>query len=155
MLRIPVTRLLAGLCLSGLTGAAAADATLAEGERVFASVCQACHQAGGVGAPGLAPPLAGTLTGALASEPGRKYLALVLIHGLSGPIRSQGQLYTGAMPVQADLGDAQLAAVATYVAQTLNGLADVSFTVDDLALARTEQVTHKALRQLREKLVPP
>ena len=74
------------------------------------------------GTPGLAPPLVSdTLKKAGSVE--RDYVALVIIHGLSGPIKVKGQLYVSAMPPRADFSDDDVAGLANYVAQDLNGLA--------------------------------
>lgn len=138
------------LAATSMTAFAQSSAT-GTGATTFANVCVACHQAGGVGMPGLAPALAGTLAKPLAGDVGKRYVQLVLLNGLSGHIKSQGQSFNGAMPAQAQLDDATLAAVATYLAQDLNGLKDVSFSAQDFAQARAQHPTHKELRSLREQ----
>ena len=57
------------------------------------------------------PPLAGSewVTG----EP--RVLANILLHGVTGPITVAGKSYEGAMPSFRQLGDAELAAVASYI----------------------------------------
>lgn len=124
------------------------------GAQVFAAHCVACHQAGGVGAPGLAPALAGALAQRLGTPAGRRYVSGVLVSGLSGRIISQGQPFVGAMPTQQALSNAELAAVATYVARELNGLPDFSFAPEDVEKARAEHLSHKDLRALREQAAP-
>src|SRR6185295_3524450 len=103
------------------SGAAAAD-----GASLFSENCIACHQAGGVGTPGLAPPLVSD-TLKKAGSVQHDYVALVVIHGLSGPIKVKGQLYVSAMPPRADLSDDDVAALANYVEAELNGLKGEQF----------------------------
>ena len=52
-----------------------------------------CHQLGGVGSPGVAPPLVdGELWGALGDK-AERYFAGVLIGGLSGTIAADGEVF--------------------------------------------------------------
>ena len=98
-------------------------------------------------------PLAGTLEPLLGREEGRRYLAQVLVHGLSGRIVSQGQVFNLAMAPQAGLSDAELAAVAGYIARELNNSEGRGPTVDDIAAARAAKPSHKELRELRDRLL--
>ncbi len=132
--------------------AAASDATVPQGLATFNRQCIACHQSGGKGLVGLAPALAGTLANLLAMEDGRRYVTQVLIHGLSGRIVSQGQVFVGAMPTQLPMSDDELAGVANYLAQDLNGAAQPLFSGADFVQARAAVTTHKQLRELRERL---
>ena len=50
-----------------------------------------------------------------ASDAGRRYLALVVTRGISGPIKVGGKPYAGVMPAQATLDDASVAAVLNHV----------------------------------------
>jgi mono/diheme cytochrome c family protein len=130
------------------SGAAAAD-----GASLFSENCIACHQAGGVGTPGLAPPLVSD-TLKKAGSVQHDYVALVVIHGLSGPIKVKGQLYVSAMPPRADLSDDDVAALANYVEAELNGLKGEQFKPlagADIASLRTAAVDHQALRDMRSK----
>ncbi|MEM1059218.1 MAG: cytochrome c [Verrucomicrobiota bacterium] len=84
------------------------------GERVYSN-CASCHQANGLGQPGVNPPLAGSdwVTGS------EERLVRVLLHGLQGPITINGttQNWSGNMVAWASLGDKQVAAVLTYIRQ--------------------------------------
>ena len=82
-----------------------------DGKRVYTANCVACHQAGGTGVAGVFPPLDGSewATG------NPRVLANILLHGVSGDISVRGVAYKGAMPSFSQLGDAELAAVASYV----------------------------------------
>jgi mono/diheme cytochrome c family protein len=71
---------------------------------LFGLHCAACHQADGSGTVGLAPPLKGEHWGKLGAD--RGYLPMVLVHGLSGPIRVGAQTFVGSMPPFAQLDDA-------------------------------------------------
>ena len=133
--------------------ALAADTTPADGLAVYNQACAACHQPGGKGMAGFAPPLAGTLAPLLARDEGRRYLAQVLVHGLSGRIVSQGQVFNLAMAPQAGLSDAELAAVAGYVARELNNSEGRGPTVEDIAAARAAKPSHKELREQRDRLL--
>jgi mono/diheme cytochrome c family protein len=127
------------------SGAAAAD-----GASLFSENCVACHQEGGVGTPGLAPPLVSdTLKKAGSVE--RTYVPLVIIHGLSGPIKVKGQLYVSAMPPRADFSDDDIAALANYVETDLNGLKAAPLAGTDVAALRTATVDHQTLRDMRSK----
>lgn len=96
-----------------LTGAKQqADGGKVDGAAIYASLCVACHQATGLGLPGVFPPLAG-------SEwvKGRDTTAAaILLHGISGALTVKGVVYKGAMPAFKDqLSDAQIAAVLSHV----------------------------------------
>lgn len=143
--------LLAGWLVAG--SALGADAAAPDGKAVFERSCVACHQPGGKGLTGLAPPLAGTLSPMLAAKEGQRYVAQVLVHGLSGRIVTQGQTFNLAMPPQTALSDADLVAVANYVARDLNGRDGPAFATEDFVAARAARSSHKDLRALREELL--
>lgn len=73
--------------------------------------CAGCHQASGVGQPGLIPPLAGSewVTG------GTERIARVLFHGLSGSVSVKGASYNNIMPPQGHLSEKELSYVMTYI----------------------------------------
>lgn len=94
---------------AGLTDAASRARA---GEKVYASVCSACHQPNGMGVPGAFPPLAGADW--VSGNP--EILAAALLHGLVGPIEVNGVAYNGAMPPWgAALSDDDVANVLTYI----------------------------------------
>jgi mono/diheme cytochrome c family protein len=132
-------------------GNAFAQGEAAAGQAFFDKNCAACHQPGGKGLAGLAPALAGTLAPLLAHDEGRQYVVQVMVHGLSGRIVSQQQVFNLAMPPQPMFSDAELADAARYVA-SLNG-SSAKFSPDDVARARASTPSHKQLRQLREQLL--
>lgn len=129
----------------------AASAASADGATTFTDICAACHGEGGVGNPGLAPPL--NLADFWAGLGGKApdYIAGVLAAGLSGKISAGGMDYIGlAMPAQAELSDTDAAAVATYVLGTLGGQAGVTVTPEAIAAARAAPPAHADLRKLRK-----
>jgi mono/diheme cytochrome c family protein len=97
--------------LADLRPAAGGAAGALDGKQVFAGNCVACHQATGKGLPGVFPPLDGSEW--VASEP--RVVANILLHGINGEITVAGNTFKGSMPSFQQLGDAELAAVATYV----------------------------------------
>ncbi len=82
-----------------------------DGAQIFQQNCAACHQANGAGVPGAFPPLAGNPH---ASDPA--YVTDVIRNGRQGPIEVDGQTYDGVMPAITTLSDAQIEAVAAFVA---------------------------------------
>ena len=97
--------------LSGPAATGAGAAAAVDGKAVFGAQCAACHQASGQGLPGVFPPLDGSEW--VQGEP--RVLANILLHGVTGEITVKGQTYQGAMPSFQQLGDAELAALATYI----------------------------------------
>ena len=121
--------------LSGPVPAAAGAAV--DGKAVFAAQCVACHQATGKGLPGVFPPLDGSEW----VQGDARTVANILLHGINGKITVAGAEYSGAMPSFQQLGDAELAAVASYVRSTWSNkaapLPDTLFTQERKASTRT------------------
>lgn len=80
------------------------------GKNAYEANCQACHQANGQGIPAAFPPLAQS---DFLNENHERAIGAV-IHGLSGPIRVNGELYDGVMPA-VTLSDEKVANVVTYI----------------------------------------
>ena len=99
--------------LADLSGPVAAGGA-ADGKQVFAANCAACHQDSGKGLPGVFPPLAGSEW--VAGD--ERVVANILLHGVTGDITVAGNNFKGSMPSFQHLGDAELAAVASYVRST-------------------------------------
>jgi mono/diheme cytochrome c family protein len=129
-----------------------APALAADGAKVYAETCQACHQVGGVGAPGLAPPLVSSVI-ANAANRQKEYPAMVVIHGLSGLLPlAGGDVIAGAMPPQQGLSDDEVAAVVSYV-YGLNRV-KTSMQPADIARARAQSAGSDELKRIRSGLMP-
>ena len=135
------------LVLAGSGSAQAAD-----GAKIFADTCQACHQAEGVGAPGLAPPLVSPVIANAASRQ-KDYPALVVINGLTGsiPLAGGGSI-ASAMPAQRSLSDDEVAAVLEYVYR-LNHV-ETPAKPADIARLRSQPAGNGELKRLRAELMP-
>ncbi len=86
------------------------------GRQKFMVGCAGCHGSDGAGAPRMGPPLAGSewVTG------DERRLAMILLHGLEGPIEVAGKIYDApeilpVMPAHATLDDSSIAAILTYI----------------------------------------
>lgn len=90
---------------------AAGASAAVDGKQLFGAKCAACHQATGLGVPGVFPPLA-------ASEwvvGDEKILTHILLHGVVGEMEVKGVIYKGAMPAFNTLSNDELAAVMNYI----------------------------------------
>lgn len=133
-----------------ILAAALPGAALADGAALFADNCAACHAEGGVGTPGLAPPLVDAELWTRLGPKAPDYIAGVLTSGLTGRITVAAVDYIGlAMPEQTQLTPAEMAEVASYVLQTLNGL-EQPVTEELAAATLASPPDHAALRKLRK-----
>jgi mono/diheme cytochrome c family protein len=114
---------------------AASDARMTAGRAIFKDNCAACHTDAGTGNPGLFPRLAGSP--AVQSDNATTLVRVVLF-------RSQGAATKGAptgpaMPSFAwQLGDAQVAAVVTYIRNAWGNAAE-AVSADDVRSVRRER----------------
>jgi nitrite reductase (NO-forming) len=88
---------------------------IAHGQRVFSSVCAACHQQTGTGIPAVFPPLAAS--DYLNAD--KKRAIRIVINGLTGPVTVNGQTFNSAMP-SLGLSDEDVANALTFVYNTWN-----------------------------------
>jgi mono/diheme cytochrome c family protein len=116
-----------------------AAAMRVEGQKVYASICAACHGDDGAGKPGQAPPLAGS---EWVNESSFKRMAEIPQLGLNGEIHVKGQDWNLQMAAMgAGLSDSDLAAVLTYVRSSWdNKGSDVS--ADDVKAIRAAIAGH-------------
>ncbi len=93
-----------------VAGASAVAAQVAEGKKVFDTVCMACHQADGKGLPGAFPPLAGSdyLLGDKDRAIG------VVVNGLQGEVVVNGIKFNSVMPAMVQLSDQEIADALTF-----------------------------------------
>jgi mono/diheme cytochrome c family protein len=135
-----------------LGGAAGAWAQAPDGAALYGQHCATCHQADGSGTPGLAPAIKGEHWQRLGAD--RNYLPMVMLHGLAGPIRVNGQPFVGAMPgLAGQLDDAALAAIANQVRRLQGAAADKAYSAEELRAVRSAGGNPPATRALRVKLV--
>ncbi|MHA6249604.1 c-type cytochrome [Pontibacter sp. CAU 1760] len=86
-------------------------ASAKRGEAVYKTNCQSCHQANGEGIAGVFPPLA--KSDFLLKD--QKRAIGVVLHGLNGEIKVNGQVFNMVMPAQGALSDQEVADVLNYV----------------------------------------
>lgn len=106
---------------------------LEHGKEIYETSCQACHQAGGKGIPGVFPPLA--KSDWLMADLNRSIR--VVTNGLSGEIVVNGVKYNSVMPVL-HLSDEDVAAVMSYVRQNFGNNAKDMVTVEQVVKAKSE-----------------
>jgi mono/diheme cytochrome c family protein len=121
------------------------------GKSMFDAQCAVCHQAGGKGQDGLAPPLTeypGKYAGVAA---GRAQLASTVLHGMFGEIQVHDKSYNFKMPSFASASDEDLANVLNYIVFDLNAQhGDAKpFTAADIKAARAQTLDSSAVHAQR------
>jgi mono/diheme cytochrome c family protein/glucose/arabinose dehydrogenase len=86
------------------------------GRQLYLTTCAGCHGSDGEGLNRFAPPLRGS-DWVLGDE---KRLALILLHGMEGPVEVNGKLYDApeilpVMPSHSPMDDAAIASIMTYI----------------------------------------
>lgn len=116
------------------------------GKKQYDAVCITCHQATGLGQPGIYPPLAASewVTGS------EERLVRLVLYGVNGPMKVNGVDYNGAMPAVGkvagsgyNLSDEKVAAVLTYVRQQWGNTAG-PITTEQVAAIRSKEGDRKA-----------
>ena len=143
---------IACMLVLALCGApATADET---GRTLFDANCSSCHQVGGTGQSGLAPPLVDKPLWDGLGPQSPEYLAGILIGGFSGTIVAGGERFIGlAMPPQDWMTDEELLSVANYVLNDLNGLG-IDMPAETIAAQRLARPSHADLRAIRKQAIP-
>ena len=118
-----------------------------DGAKIYAATCQACHQASGLGLPNQFPPLVGSewVTGS------EERLVKIILHGVTGEIEVEGEMFNGLMPTWGPtFKDEELAAVATYVRQAWGNKAApvTTATVTRVRLQYASRTTPWTAREL-------
>ena len=105
------------------------------GESVYISACRQCHQAKGQGISELYPPLAGSDW--LTKE--SHILIRIVLHGLQGPIKVNGQDYgaTISMTARGSLDDQEIADVLSYI-RTSWGNKQPEITTEEVKTVRAK-----------------
>ncbi|AXF22726.1 cytochrome C [Burkholderia pyrrocinia] len=140
-----------------LPGAAGAQETAhyPAGKSLFDAQCAVCHQAGGKGQDGLAPPLTEYPGKYATAEPGRAQLVATLLHGMFGEIKVHDKSYNFKMPSFASASDDDIAHVLNYVVFDLNAQhGDAKpFTAADIRAARAKQMDGTAVHAQRDGVI--
>jgi mono/diheme cytochrome c family protein len=149
---------LAGACMAAaaaLVWSGAADAQQAvrypAGKSMFDAQCAVCHQAGGKGQDGLAPPLT-EYPGKYASiEQGRAQLVATLLHGMFGEIAVRDKRYNFKMPSFASASDDDIAHVLNYIVFDLGAQhGDAKpFTAAEIRAGRAKEMDGAAVHAQR------
>jgi mono/diheme cytochrome c family protein len=124
--------------------ARAAELSVADfGKRLYSN-CMSCHQANGRGLPPVYPPLRGSeiVHGDAAT------LVKIVMHGLEGPIKVDGQTYNQVMPAAPLRTDEEIAAVLTYVRGAWGNTGDA---IDTAIVARIREETKGRNRPFTSK----
>lgn len=104
----------AGLAAAFVT--VAPGAAQADGAKLYATHCSVCHQAGGAGLAGVYPRLAGRGPDLARKPAGRRLMVSAGLYGMAGRLEVDGKPIMGVMPGFAQLPDAEVAEVLSYVA---------------------------------------
>ncbi len=151
---IPITTAMDIVAKNGLNSVSASTDNLAasskgpaDGEAVYSSNCQSCHQANGLGIPGAFPPLAGNAVNLAKNN--RDYLPTVVLNGLTGAIEVDGQSFNGAMPAWKHLSDNEIAAVLNHIVSTWDDSGVAKFDADEIANIRTKSYTNDDILKMR------
>lgn len=127
---------------------------MTKGQQVYMQVCFACHQPTGLGLPNMFPPLAAS-NWASAPKPDR--LIRMVLHGVTGPIKVNGQAFTTPAPLMppqgAALSDEQISAVLTFVRNSFGNKAGAVTpeqvkTIREAEKARTAMWTEAELEKI-------
>ncbi|TCW79815.1 cytochrome C [Burkholderia sp. SRS-46] len=138
-----------------LAMAGVADAQLSAaypaGKGLFDAQCAVCHQAGGRGQDGLAPPLTEYPGKYATLAQGRAQLTATLLHGMFGEITVRDKRYNFKMPSFASASDEDLAQVLNYIVFDLNAQhGDAKpFTAAEIRAARTQAMDGAAVHAQR------
>ena len=122
-----------------------------DGKKVYATICQACHQATGAGVDEKYPPLDGSEWVVDDAK-----IVRIILHGLGGPIEVAGQPFDAVMPPWGPtLKDAEIAAVATYV-RSAWGNKSAPISAASVAAIRSAHATRTSMWTAKELVqLPP
>lgn len=109
-----------------------------KGAKVFRQICASCHGINGEGIEGLAPPL---IKSEYVSEPVER-LALILLHGLNGPVHVNGERYEFNQAMPGLIGNKNL---------TDKDIADIISYVTNAFSDNPKGITAKKIKELRTK----
>jgi mono/diheme cytochrome c family protein len=104
---------------------------MAEGKKVYMSICLACHMADGAGVQNMNPPLIKT-TYVLGDK---AKLIKIVLNGFNEDVAINGKTYSNNMTPHSDLKDQQIADVLTYVRKSFGNKA-TTVTATEVKKAR-------------------
>lgn len=137
-----------GIALAAALLGTAAVAQAEDGAALYETHCAACHNTGGTGTPGLAPPLDRPDFWSALGEHAPSFISGVITKGFNMKITVRGEQYMGTMmPPVMGATDAELASIATWVVGTL-GQTGQTVSAEEIAAARGA-MTNDALKALR------
>lgn len=123
-----------------------------DGKSVFQQSCATCHGADGRGQPGYFPPLAGNPD--LSKD--NIFPVLVVLNGISGPIKVEGGSYNGSMPAFDHLSDAEIAAVVNFIRDAWGNKAKTpqpkAITAEMVAEERSHALSPSQVHARRENM---
>ncbi|GBR57651.1 cytochrome c-552 class I [Acetobacter senegalensis DSM 18889] len=102
--------------------------------------------------PGSVPPLVNRIDQIASTPEGRKYLADVLMNGVSGPIKANGAPYSAEMPPFRYLKDEEVAAILTWLSQRGNLKPAPTISAAEIATARADRKSAGKVAGEREEL---
>lgn len=143
-------RLMTIATLSLIAGQVQAQTDTNKGSEAFEAHCSACHNQGGIGTPGLAPPLNRPIFWQGLGKSAPDYITHVVSHGLNLKLKVNGQTYMGMfMPPVTSGSDEELADAATWVLQSL-GETDYSVSAEDIKSAAAQEISKQDLAEMRK-----
>ena len=117
------------------------------GSKLFQTNCASCHQENGKGITGLFPPLAGNPY--LFKD---EYPVLVVLFGLAGPIKVQGEEFKNSMPSFSHLSDEEIASIINYIRKAWGNAKffKKGVTPQEVARYRNKKLTEEKVHEYRE-----
>jgi len=130
----------------------AQNAQYATGKAFFDAKCAVCHQAGGRGQDGLAPPLTELPGRYAASVEGRKQLGFTVLNGMFGEIALKGKTYNFRMTSFRNESDDDLASVLNYLVFDVDAkhAGAKPFTPAEVKTLRATQMAGDQVRERRD-----
>jgi nitrite reductase (NO-forming) len=127
----------AGAQVSAATvGAAHGNLTIQQqidaGGKLFKGTCSVCHQPEGTGIPAVFPPLA--KSDFLMAD--RERAMRIVLNGLTGTVKVNGNDFTSVMPPMSQLNDDEIANILTYVRNSWGNVDPVAITSAEITKMR-------------------
>ncbi len=117
---------------SAAAGTLSLEEQVNAGKSLFTGTCSVCHQTAGEGMAGVFPPLAKS---DFLLDKSKAEVIGVVLNGLTGPVKVNGQDYNSVMPAMSQLTDDEVANILTYV-QNSWGNPGGQVTIAEVAAAR-------------------